>query len=80
MNSPQEIGCGKCICYQPDEGKLNQGGCHRFPPQIVSVSAKTLTGFAMVPGAMFPQVGADWWCMEFKPRTKSLLTPVPNAD
>lgn len=60
--------CGGCICYVKDSMKLNEGSCHRYPPQIVSVSHKTLEGIALVPGAMFPQVGAPWWCGEFRPR------------
>lgn len=67
--------CISCICFVKDElsagGLLNkkqEGTCRRFPPQIVSVSAKTLEGIGLVPGAMFPQVGAEWWCAEFRPR------------
>lgn len=69
--------CGGCICFTPVEaegvaevGKEKQGQCHRFPPQIVSVSYKTLQGPAMVPGAMFPQVAVSWWCAEFRPKAE----------
>lgn len=77
--------CGSCICYVKDEmgprGLLNvskseQGVCHRHPPQIVSVTAKTLEGVGLVPGAMFPQVGAEWWCAEF--RAKPAAPPAVN--
>ncbi len=64
-----------CICFTQDElgktgllGKEKQGQCHRFPPQIVSVTATTLRGVGLVPGAMFPQVAENFWCAEFRPR------------
>lgn len=76
LNTPVEakVCCGNCVCFVRDAMKLDQGQCHRHPPQIVSVSAKTLQGMAMVPGAMFPQVSEDAWCAEFKQGTKSAET------
>lgn len=72
---PGEIvaACGTCIYFVKDALK-QEGGCRRFPPQIVSVSAKTLQGMAMVPGAMFPQVSSapGWWCGEYRPDEKKL--------
>lgn len=65
--------CGRCLFFVKEPLK-NEGQCHRFPPQIVTVSAKTLQGPALVPGAMFPQVGAAWWCAEFRlnPRAETM--------
>lgn len=65
--------CGNCVCFVKDAMK-SEGQCHLNPPQIVSVSHKSLQGMALVPGAMFPQVGVDWWCMRF-----AAATTVPNV-
>lgn len=74
----REVSCGKCLYFMPDEQALGkEGNCHRFPPQIVSVSAKTLQGPALVPGAMFPRNSAEWWCAEFRPREKNGTKSLP---
>lgn len=90
METPIEkpvASCARCWCYVKTNvvqaaitGKIGtgeQGQCHRFPPQIVSVSHKTIEGMALIPGGMFPQVSADWWCMEFRARPEK--DPKPPA-
>ena len=68
-----ETNCARCIYYVANATQLNQGECHRYPPQLVAVSARTVQGTAMVPGAMFPAVASIAFCGEFEAK------PVANS-
>lgn len=59
--------CGFCIFYKKSPAQLNQGECHRYPPQVVPVQQRNSIGQTSVGGlTMFPAVNVKTWCGEFE--------------
>lgn len=69
MSGNGKINCASCEHFTVNAQAVNQGECHRFPPQIVVVPVKTLQGMGAAPGAMFPAVASDAFCGEFRAKT-----------
>lgn len=69
MSGNSGINCASCHWFTANAQAVNQGECHRYPPQIVVVPVKTLAGSGMAPGAMFPAVASDASCGEFRPKS-----------
>lgn len=58
--------CGSCNCYLPDAAQLLRGFCQCLPPVPIVVAAPGPSGQGLL--AVFPPVGADGFCHQWRPR------------
>ncbi len=50
MSGPNDIACGRCKCWVPDDGTQGIGKCHAHPPSVARE---------------WPATFADDWCHQF---------------
>lgn len=61
--------CNTCKYYNPDgDGQVDQGVCHRFPPQQFPVMVQGLQGVQQAIQSKFTVVKANAWCGEHRPK------------
>ena len=71
--------CVDCDFYSPLSSDAStpmtppQGQCRKNPPTGVLVPRQTLSGQGVSVVTFFPEVAADTWCGEYKPKTPESL-------
>lgn len=61
-----ELQCSHCkfsFFYVNDEGELEEGSCHRYPPMVYVELPESKRGLLT---SIFPEVYEDDWCGEFQ--------------
>lgn len=75
MRHPLAI-CKNCLAYEPSQGNIVQGTCHRGPATAFVIPAGRIeTGQARPPqivSAFAPADGITGWCLQFVPNEETM--------